>query len=130
MQHECVPSGFFFLCCLFTPSQEGTSVLIISSSYSDVLMFLFRTRELDLRTNFNSVMTCYSELCKVVQKQTEAKDGPRSVTANRDFFTCTRNQNTATQQKPEQRGSGTCEREAQPYCITSNVQRAPDPVYD
>lgn len=41
---------------------------IISYSYGEVLMFLFRTQELDLRINFKNVMTCYYERCKVVHK--------------------------------------------------------------
>lgn len=69
MQHECVLSGclVFFWVFLQSLKQELLS-FIISYSYGEVLMFLFRTQELDLRINFKNVMTCSYQQCKVVQK--------------------------------------------------------------
>lgn len=64
----------FFLAACFFPDfflhslKKELLSFIISYSYGEVFMLLFRTQELDLHINFKNVMTCYYEQCKVVQQ--------------------------------------------------------------
>lgn len=107
--------------------------LIFSYSYGRIVMFLFRTQELDLCISSENVMTCsyarwYRSMVRSKHRPKMGHGRPLWLTTARYIFTCARNYKQSTNVYPEQRASGTCKHEAQPYCITSQLQLAPDLV--